>query len=281
MLTLLRPILAASVLAAAQAATAHEFWIDVQPAAPAAGASADATLHVGEYFTGDLVGVTTSHAAAVRLYSRAGVADLGKSVPATSMLRSLPLSFPRPGTYVLAYESHPSEVVLPAEKFHDYLRQEGLDAVVRQREAAGTAGTPGRERFRRSAKALVAVGGQPDASFAVATAQRLEITPVTDPLSAAPGDVLRFTLKFDGRPLAGVLLKAWHGRGVRLPAAQSVSDAQGRVALQLPKAGPWLLNAVHMIPASGSARVDWDSFWGSLTFEMPHKRVTVGPAGQR
>lgn len=269
MMTFLRTLLATSLLAAAHAVAAHEFWVHVQPAAPAAGASAGATLHVGEYFIGDLVGVTASHAAAVRLYSKAGVADLGKSVPATSMLRSLPLSFPRPGTYVLAYESHPSEVVLPADKFHDYLRQEGLDAIIRQREAAGTAGTPGRERFRRSAKALVAVGGRPDASFAVATAQRLEITPVVDPLSASPGETVRFMLKFDGKPLAGALLKAWHGRGVRKPAVQSVSDAQGQVALQLPKAGLWLLNAVHMVPVTDSAVLDWDSFWGSLTFELP------------
>lgn len=59
---------------------------------------------------------------------------------------------------------------------------------------------------------------------------------------------------FDGQPVAGRLVKAW--------------NKQGKVALQLPYAGPWMVNLVHMIPASDSIEADWDSFWGSLKFEM-------------
>ena len=60
---------------------------------------------------------------------------------------------------------------------------------------------------------------------------------------------------------------------IEVPANQTVvirtvSDAQGRVNLELPFAGAWMLSAVHMIPVSGVPDVDWDSFWSSLSFEL-------------
>ena len=46
------------------------------------------------------------------------------------------------------------------------------------------------------------------------------------------------------------------------------SDAAGRVQLRLSEAGPWLIKAVHMVPAPAGTERDWDSFWASLTFQL-------------
>ena len=259
-------------LAASFSALGHEFWIATSPSAPAVNAPTVMMLRVGEYFVGDLVGVTASHAASLHGYSAGGDQDLGHLVPQGSMLPSLTLSFPRAGTQVLAYESHPSQIVLPAEKFHAYLHDEGLDAVIRQREAAGTAASPGRERFRRSAKTLVRVGGKGGDASTRITGQRLEITPLTDPLAAGAGETLRFALRFEGQPRAGVLVKAWHRQGRQTTLIRTTTDAQGRFAFALPFAGLWMLNAVHMAPATDSPDVDWDSYWGSLTFELSRQQ---------
>ena len=115
-------------------------------------------------------------------------------------------SFERTGTHLLTYESRPSQIVLSADKFHAYLHDEGLDAIIARREADGTAAKPGRERFRRSAKLLLRVGDRSDDTYAVRTQQMIEITPTTDPLSAVPGDPLRFKIRFDGKRPVGVLL---------------------------------------------------------------------------
>ena len=253
-------------------ASAHEFWLVAQPVAPAVKGPTTVTLHIGEYFEGDQIGLTASHAAAVRLHSRMGVEDLGKQVPATGMQPGIKLSFQRPGTHLLTYESHPSQVVLSADKFHAYLHDEGLDAIIARREADGTATKPGRERFRRSAKLLLRVGDKSDDTYAVRTQQRVEITPTTDPLSAAPGEPLRFKVRFDGKPLARILLKAWHRRGAQTLMIRSVADADGHVTLELPFSGRWLLNVVHMEPVADSQELDWDSFWGSLAFDLRSRK---------
>ena len=253
-------------------ALAHDFWLMAQPAAPAVKGSATVTLHIGEYFEGSQIGLAASHAAAVRLHSRMGVEDLGKQVPATGMQPGIKLSFERPGTHLLTYESHPSQIVLSADKFHAYLHDEGLDAIIARREADGTATKPGRERFRRSAKLLLRVGDKSDDTYAVRTQQRIEITPTTDPLSAVPGDPLRFKIRFDGKPLVGVLLKAWHRRGAQTLMIRSVTDADGQGMLELPFSGRWLLNVVHMEPVTDSPELDWDSFWGSLVFDLRSRK---------
>jgi uncharacterized GH25 family protein len=254
--------------AASLSAIAHEFWIEASPPAPRTGAPVTLTLRVGEFYTGELVGITTSHAVSLRALSAGREEDLTPMVTA-AVAPALQLAFDRPGSQVLAYESHPSQVELPADKFHAYLHDEGMDWVIRQREAAETAATPGRERFRRSAKALVKVGGRADGASTRVAGQKIEIVPLDDPLGRAAGATLRFQLLFEGRPRPGVLVKAWHKQGAQVTTIRATTDAQGRFALGLPFAGQWMLNAVHMVRAEGEPGVEWDSFWASLSFALP------------
>jgi len=93
--------------------------------------------------------------------------------------------------------------------------------------------------------------------------------PLTDPLKAAAPATLRFRLLFDNKPLAQALVKAWHKEGGELVTARARSDAGGMLSLTLPHAGPWMLSVVHMIPVSGVPGLDWDSYWGNLTFALP------------
>jgi hypothetical protein len=240
------------------------------PAAPAPGAPVALQLFVGEALRGERVAWTTQHAAAFRLHGAQGARDLLPLVPTSGLRPELQLRLPGAGTHVLAYESHPSEVTLEPAAFHAYLAQEGLQAIVRQREAAGTAIQPGRERFRRSAKLLLRTGAAAaDGAALQPTGQRMDLVPLDDPLAAAAGSTLRFEARFEGRPLAGVLVKAFHRRAGELEVVQQAADSAGRVALALPHAGYWLLNAVHMVPLPPGGTADWDSFWGSLAFELP------------
>jgi uncharacterized GH25 family protein len=51
--------------------------------------------------------------------------------------------------------------------------------------------------------------------------------------------------------------------------ASARTDAKGRVTLKLPRGGFWLVKAVHMEEAPKTSGFEWESWWASLTFEMP------------
>ncbi|HVS18290.1 MAG TPA: DUF4198 domain-containing protein, partial [Planctomycetota bacterium] len=132
---------------------------------------------------------------------------------------------------------------------------------------------PGRERYERCCKALVQVGGEGRGGGAT-LGLPLEWIVVGDPFDAA-AETLELELRFEGRPLAGVRVGVL-ALGTDSPDAQAaqerllVSDERGRV--HVPRAGRWLVAAVHMRRAAQDEDADWHSWWASLTFE--------GPAGE-
>jgi hypothetical protein len=276
----LQTIIAAIALLASLPATAHEFWLWPEPFAPAIGARTRITLNVGEYFSGDLIGFAKTNVAAVRHYASDTSEDLRSRVPDKAVLPDLKLAFPRAGTHLIAFDSQPSQITLPAEKFHAYLHDEGLDSVIRQRETSGAAHLPGRERYRRNVKSLLRVGGQSDAAYGLRTGQQLEILPLADPFDKNRNEALDFQLLFDGTPLADALVKAWHKRDGQTLTIRARSTAEGVVRFTLPYDGPWMISVVHMIPATGSKDIDWDSFWGNLTFELPPRATAMGKPGK-
>jgi uncharacterized GH25 family protein len=85
---------------------------------------------------------------------------------------------------------------------------------------------------------------------------------------------------YRGQPVGDVLVIAINQSN---PAAKvsARSDKGGRVQLRLSATGPWLIKAVHMIPASAASDHEWDSFWASLTFELPHAGIRSETAGGR
>jgi uncharacterized GH25 family protein len=88
-------------------------------------------------------------------------------------------------------------------------------------------------------------------------------------LSLSPGAGLGVKVLFESKPLAGALLKAWHKRGGQTVMVRATTRADGIVEFDLPYAGPWMISVVHMVPVTGAPDIDWDSFWGSLTFVVP------------
>jgi hypothetical protein len=263
-----RILLTLLLVACALPARSHEFWLLPDRFALAAPGDIDLALAVGENFQGETVGFSSALLAQFQHISRAGRVDLRPQVGPEGVAPSWRLALPRPGTHLVAITTHPSEIELPADKFNEYLRTEGLDAVLRQRERSGRLQAPGRERYRRHIKTLVQVGAAGDATYGQRTGQRLELVPRSDPARARSGAALGFELLFDGRPLAGALVKFWkRGEPVRLLTARS--DRQGRVAFAPPQPGTWMASVVHMVPVTDSPAHDWDSFWGNLTFALP------------
>ena len=71
-----------------------------------------------------------------------------------------------------------------------------------------------------------------------------------------------------GAPLPGALVTAFH-KAVPDRRVEARTDASGRARLALDRQGAWLLNAVHLLPASRKSGAQWETMWSSLTFEIP------------
>ena len=275
-------------------AHAHEFWINPAPNPLQVGDSARLTLEVGEYFRGDMLPFAAPQTVALRQYSAAGVRDLVPFLAVRATLPALALPLATAGTHMVVFDSQPNFISLPADTFHAYLHEEGLDFIKAARIAAGTATRPGRERYRRYVKTLVRAdaAAQPgtvataaapvakDMTHAIRAGQRLELVPLSDPLTMAPGDALGVQVLFEGAPLAGALVKAWHKgdaggkREGQTVIVRATTSADGQVTVNLPYAGPWMVSVVHMVRAVGVKDIDWDSLWGNLSFSVPQPVAT-------
>ena len=267
-------------LLAAPIAQAHEFWFEPVTVPLAAGDTARLDLRVGEFFEGEQMGFSAPQTAGLQQYSASGSKDLRALLPPPSRgaVATLNLPLPAAGSYLFAFDSQPNQISLAADRFHAYLHDEGLDFIKTQREAAGTAEKPGRERYRRHVKTLLRVSDAASAGAATATAadktyatrtgQRLEIVPSNDPLLMKPGDALGLQVLFDDKPLAGALLKAWNRQGGQTLIIRAKTSVDGKATFNLPYAGGWMVSVVHMVPVKGVKDIDWDSLWGNLSFKV-------------
>jgi uncharacterized GH25 family protein len=284
-LTNFRHALLVGLLGLAPALQAHEFWFAPIASPQTVGSTVTLRLEVGELFNGDAAGFSIPTTKALRHFSaKAPVEDLKPFLPPKDREAEVELALDTPGIHLLAYDSAPLRLKLEAGRFNAYLHDEGLDFVKTQREQAGTADQPGRERYRRNIKTLIAVGPEPkavqalDQTYAKHASQRLEITPLQNPLALAPGEALPVQIMFDDKPLVGALVKAWHKHDGQLVMIRATTSTQGEVSFNLPYAGDWMVSVVHMIPATDGGEeegtedgVDWDSFWGNLSFHMPER----------
>ena len=153
-----------------------------------------------------------------------------------------------------------------AEKFNQYLKEEGLEAIAALRSRRGETGAV-RELFSRCAKSLVLSGTVQPTEGDHALGFTLELVAEKNPYTTTAGQELPVRLTYERRPLADVLVVAIN-RNNPTEKLSARSDANGRVHFRLPQGGQWLIKAVHMIPAKADAQADWESFWATLTFEI-------------
>jgi uncharacterized GH25 family protein len=242
----------------------HDFWLAPSSYRPATGSTVDIAL---------LVGHPSRHAPYVRnpRHIRRFVAAFGdtlhivRGTPGRSPAGSV--TFRSPGLAVIGYSSRMTATTLEASRFEAYLRDEGLDDVVAERERRGETQTPGRERFARSAKTILQVGGTGRVGFERRLGFPFELVPERNPYDLAPGDSLPVRLYLRGRPLGGALVTAYRMNSARATSSTR-SDASGRAWLSLDGPGEWMIKSVHMSALSGDPRADWESIWATLTFEL-------------
>src|SRR5437868_8256624 len=103
---------------------AHDMWIEPMTFSPDAGEIVGVKLRVGQDFLGDPLPRDPA------LINQFVVEDAAGRRPVVGRTGSDPAGFIRaetPGLLVVGYRSNPSTVEETAEKFNQYLKEEGLD----------------------------------------------------------------------------------------------------------------------------------------------------------
>ncbi len=258
--------LALAVLAAgASPLLAHDFWIEPTTFRPPLNAAVGVRLQIGQGFQGEPLPRNPA------LIEKFVIVSAGGETPIPGRPADDPAGVIRiaaPGLQIVGYRSRNSSVSLEAEKFETYLREEGLEAIVAERARRGESQKPSRELFSRCAKSLLLTGPEERSGEDRELGFTLELRAERNPYALRAGAELPVRLTYEGKPLAGALVKAIP-KGHAGEALTQRSDRNGRVRLRLAREGPWLIEAVHMVAVPAESGADWQSLWASLTFEMP------------
>ncbi len=257
-----------------QSAFAHEYWLAPSTYEPTMSDTVVVRAFVGTGFRGERRPFAAPRTVRFRLGGTKDV-DLAQ----LALNGAIEWARVRPADTrgaVVSYESNFVSIELPAAEFEHYLEIEGLEGAKAERARKRQSDRPGRERYRRACKSWLA--GTDIARVSRPSGLPLEIVPLADP--AADG-LLRVRILFDGKPLAGALVRGWRqtletGASPRSaatrdsvgPSVEARTDAAGEATFSASAlgAGEWLLSTVHMIPSRVPGEADWESTWASLTF---------------
>jgi len=185
-----------------------------------------------------------------------------------------------PGTYLLVLETdNRAQSHLPALRFNDYLRVEGLTPALEQRTRTDRMDTDGSECYSRRAKVIVQVGNP----IPRANAQRLitepiglplEIVPEVNPYAEPRPAALPVRVLYEGRLLGNALVKLTQLEHDAAPFETHLTDTAGRAVFHLPNEGTWLLNVIWTRPLSRTRETDFETVFSSLSFGFPPARST-------
>lgn len=256
-----------ALLAAATPAVAHDFWIQPQRFQVRPGAPVPITFLVGHgaarerWQNNDRIVQLIEFHNGRRIDRRPALQSAGSS--------DLLIRFEGDGVHVVGMQTNHAFSELPAIRFNDYAREEGLVPAIATRRREGKTDAPGRERFSRRAKAIVQVGRPTPANQRLATRPiglKLEIVPERNPYALGPDRNLPLHVLYNGRRLPNATVKLTSLERDERPVAVLRTDRSGRVSARVPQSGNWLLSVVWTEPVKGDPRVDFDTTFSSLTF---------------
>jgi uncharacterized GH25 family protein len=178
-----------------------------------------------------------------------------------------------PGTYVLVLQTDDgAQTHLPAIRFNDYLKVEGLTPALEQRVRLHRMDADGSERYSRCAKSIVQVG-QPRAGLQGQVSKPvglpLEIVPEANPYGAKRLATLPVRVLYAGHALAGALVKFTNLANDASPFEVRLTDRDGRATFTMPNAGAWILNVIWTKALPRSEETDFETVFSSLSFGFP------------
>jgi uncharacterized GH25 family protein len=253
----------ALVLGLAGSALAHDLFIVPEQFRVAGGQTMTIGFHSGDGFPDS-----------VQLPQRLQNAAIhsGKAVTPIENLRADgkrsigTANVPGSGHVIATIIAGANTISMEPKEFEDYLKEEGLTDVIEWRSANGEAQKPARERYTKFAKALM-LAGAPNDGYKQAVGLQIEFVPEKDPYAHKAGEALPVQLLVRGKGAPNLEVRVASSAVLGKVESIGRTDANGKISIPVPAAGQYRLHAIHMERVTdGSA--DWESFWGTLTFEV-------------
>jgi uncharacterized GH25 family protein len=254
-----------------QVAAAHEFWIQPERFWLPVGAVTPMTLQVG---TGAERQRSQLPSHRVLRFDATGSGgerqDLRSALTLGAPDADGALRFARPGAYVVTLRSDANaQSHLSAARFNAYAEEEGLTPALETRAAKGLQAIDASERYSRQTKALVQVGdGGAQEAATRAAGLTLEIVPEVSPYALPRPTILPVRVFYEGRPLAGALVKITDLAHDAAPLEQHRTDGGGRAGFVMPTGGAWMMDVVWTRPLVDEG-VDFETVFSSLSFGFP------------
>ena len=256
-----------SLLLFAVSAFAHEYWLEPEKFALAPNEKTAVRLYVGDALKDkEEKPFQTSKTTMFDIFSANKTLNLKTSLTdgATPIYN---FSADKAGNYLLAMERNWSYIKLEPDKFEDYLREDGMEYIIGEREKLDERKKEGRERYSRFIKSLLQVGDKPDNVYKKRLNLKLEIMPLENPYAKKVGEKLKFQVLFDGKPLADRAVFANNRNGENVTTQKMTTNKTGKFTVNLDKSGLWLVRLVNMQKCKQDCgEADWESFWAAFTF---------------
>jgi uncharacterized GH25 family protein len=247
---------------------AHDYWLEADNFFPAPNSEVTVKMWLGGWLAVEEERpFQPKRTPFLQLFAANGATDLLKTGDEEDKMPFAKFKVGAAGNYLLAQERTPSFLTLEADKFHDYLREEGLEKIIAEREKRGETQEFGRERYSRYIKTLLQVGGKNDAIFGKNVGLKFEIVPLDNPYKKKIGEQIRFRVLFNGKQLEGVELAALNRYNNQVFQQKMRTDAKGEAVFKLDRNGFWLVRGVEMRRCEKDCNeIDWESFWAAFSF---------------
>ncbi|CAN5168171.1 hypothetical protein BH09BAC3_BH09BAC3_31350 [soil metagenome] len=247
-------------------ATAHEFWLQPKKYRFKVGEEMKVDFMVGENFSGEFWDLNRHKVDKLEIHSVGAAKNLLKDVKPTKGT-NLTYKFDKEGTHLLGMESNFAYLEMEADKFNDYLREDGMENILKSRTRSNELAKPSREFYKRYAKVIVQSGARTDETFRKRLGFRYEIIPLSNPYTLKTGDYLECRLFWDSKPAQHTMVKVWNHIGNKTFLQDIYTENDGTIKFPISSAGPWMVSAVKMIPSEKEG-ADYQSLWTSLVFSI-------------
>ncbi|MCK0168355.1 DUF4198 domain-containing protein [Jannaschia sp. S6380] len=247
---------------------AHEFWIEAEDYTVAPGAEVVARFRNGQELVGSALSYIPGRAERFDMIAGGDMTKVPARIGDNPAFRvaDLPeglLTILHVTTdQFVTYSEWAKWVKFTEHKDFAFTQQAHLDRGLPQEEF--------RERYRRHAKALVAVGdgAGSDAARGLLVEFVAGANPYTDDLS----DGLPVQILFDGAPRPGAQIEMFEKDATgEVAVTLHKADADGRAVLPVRPGREYLLDHVVILPLEPEEARDpvWQTHWAALTFAVP------------
>lgn len=246
---------------------AQEWWIQPKRTHVLVRERVPMEIFIGDNFIGALWRGKGSRMSSYRQYHGNKIHDLLLSLAPGESLVNLPdFIASEEGTHVLVLSTNHAFVETEANKFEEYLKDDGLMQAYEYRYDNNEKFKKGLERSSRCTKAIIQVGEETDNTYKEKSNLLLDIVPLKNPYDHDKDAGLTFKILYEDDPLPDAMVKWWYKDGDSLETDFLFTSQKGEVTFSAAKPGLYMISVVHMIRLENDRSADWQSTKSSLIF---------------